>query len=323
MRAFLLLAAALGAAPAFAAQAPKEPARPRANLSSYIDAGDYPAAAVRAGEQGTVRFRLDIGADGRVSGCTITQSSGSSRLDSTTCRILRSRARFTPATDASGDRVPDTVTSWIRWSLPDDAAPPAGEGAAAPNNAARARANLASYVSNDDYPADAIRAGEQGTVRFTLTVGTDGRVSACTIFQSSGSSSLDSTTCRILTERARFTPATDASGKPVPDQVVSTIRWVLPDDRPAPSSPEVDAAMKVWAQCLEPLVIQQIAAGNRESQAIADKVFPGCLAEEQKVAAALAAVPTDPNSSVPRETTQDLRRSFVRLLDEIKSRARE
>ncbi|MBA3525824.1 MAG: TonB family protein [Sphingomonas sp.] len=48
-------------------------------------------------EQGRVEFRLDVGENGRVTGCTITRSSGSRWLDSTTCRILRSRARYTPA----------------------------------------------------------------------------------------------------------------------------------------------------------------------------------------------------------------------------------
>src|ERR687891_509395 len=40
---------------------------------------------------------------------------------------------------------------------------------------ARARANLATYISNDDYPASALSREEQGTTRFRLTIGTDGR----------------------------------------------------------------------------------------------------------------------------------------------------
>jgi protein TonB len=37
---------------------------------------------------------------------------------------------------------------------------------------ARARANLASYVSDEDYPTTAVRNEEQGTTRFRLAVGT-------------------------------------------------------------------------------------------------------------------------------------------------------
>ena len=95
---------------------------------------------------------------------------------------------------------------------------------------ARARANLASYVSNDDYPASAIRAEEQGTTRFRLSVGPDGRVTNCEITSSSGSSALDSTTCRLMQRRAKFSPARDSSGNPTTDTVPGTIRWVLPDE---------------------------------------------------------------------------------------------
>jgi len=97
-----------------------EPAKARANLASYISNDDYPASALRNEEQGTTAFRLDVGADGRVSGCTVTASSGSSSLDSATCRLLRSRARFSPATDSTGAKTSDSVTGRIRWQIPKD-----------------------------------------------------------------------------------------------------------------------------------------------------------------------------------------------------------
>jgi protein TonB len=93
---------------------------------------------------------------------------------------------------------------------------------------AHARANLASYVSDADYPSSAIRAEQQGTTGFRLTVGTDGRVTACSVTSSSGSSALDDATCRIMRSRARFTPARDDTGNPTTDSVSSRIRWVLP-----------------------------------------------------------------------------------------------
>jgi periplasmic protein TonB len=97
-----------------------EPAKARANLASYITNDDYPASALRNEEQGTTGFRLDVGPDGRVSGCTVTQSSGSSALDGATCRLLRSRARFTPATDSTGNKTSDSVSGRIRWQIPAD-----------------------------------------------------------------------------------------------------------------------------------------------------------------------------------------------------------
>lgn len=97
-----------------------EPARARANLASYISNDDYPSSALRNEEQGTTGFRLDVGPDGRVSGCSVTASSGSSALDSATCRLLRSRARFTPATDSTGSKTSDSVSGRIRWQIPAD-----------------------------------------------------------------------------------------------------------------------------------------------------------------------------------------------------------
>jgi len=94
------------------------PAKAKANLASLFSDEDYPASAVRAGESGATGFRLEVGANGRVTNCTITSSSGSSALDSTTCRLLRSRARFTPATDSTGAPTSDVSTGRIVWRLP-------------------------------------------------------------------------------------------------------------------------------------------------------------------------------------------------------------
>lgn len=95
-----------------------QPARARANLGSYVSDTDYPDSASRNGEQGTTRFRLSVGPDGRVTGCTVTGSSGSSALDATTCRLMKARAHFTPARDSNGNPATDSVASAIRWVLP-------------------------------------------------------------------------------------------------------------------------------------------------------------------------------------------------------------
>lgn len=98
----------------------------------------------------------------------------------------------------------------------------------------RAKVNLANLLSDEDYPASARAAREEGIVDFTLDVGPNGRVTGCTITRSSGSAVLDSTTCRLMRSRARFTPATDAAGAPVPDRIVGKIVWKLPPEPPAP-----------------------------------------------------------------------------------------
>ena len=98
------------------------------------------------------------------------------------------------------------------------------------SQAARATGSLPGLFSTDDYPQRALSAEEQGTTAVSLTIGPNGRVSACSVTSSSGSSSLDSTTCSILTRRARFTPAKDQNGQPISDTTSARIRWVLPSD---------------------------------------------------------------------------------------------
>lgn len=116
----LLLQGGFDTIPAEAAQI-VAPAHPRGDPQTLIGGKDYPASALRAGEQGTVRYVLRIGADGRVHGCRVTRSSGSASLDSATCRIMTARGRFTPARDSNGNPVPSEEVQAVAWSLPADA----------------------------------------------------------------------------------------------------------------------------------------------------------------------------------------------------------
>lgn len=93
------------------------PPEPKAPIAALVSYQDYPSSALRSGEQGIVKFRLTVGPNGRVTGCAITASSGSSALDSTSCRILKSRARFRPARDSAGMPVAADVDSQLVWSL--------------------------------------------------------------------------------------------------------------------------------------------------------------------------------------------------------------
>lgn len=96
-------------------------------LHTVIQAADYPDEAIRNAQEGTVEFRLDVGADGWVTGCSILASSGSAILDGATCRIMRERVTFHPATDADGKATPGSLETRIRWTLPDgryDKVPP-------------------------------------------------------------------------------------------------------------------------------------------------------------------------------------------------------
>ena len=84
------------------------------------------------------------------------------------------------------------------------------------------------WITDRDYPPDALHAGISGRVTYRFTVEVDGRVSDCTTVVSSGNLSLDSTACRVLLERGRFEPALGPDGRPVRATSVSSMDWVVP-----------------------------------------------------------------------------------------------
>lgn len=95
-------------------------ALPRNDASGWVTTQDYPTAELRAEHQGSVRFRLDVDARGRVSQCAVVTSSGYAGLDEATCKFVSRRARFDPATNADGQSVAGSYLGTIRWIIPRD-----------------------------------------------------------------------------------------------------------------------------------------------------------------------------------------------------------
>jgi len=93
-----------------------------------------------------------------------------------------------------------------------------------------APANDASrWITTDDYPGVPLRKHIEGVSGYRLVIGTNGRVNACDITRSSGNRQLDEATCKLITRRARFDPATDGSGAEVVGNFTGTVRWQIPD----------------------------------------------------------------------------------------------
>jgi protein TonB len=92
----------------------------KGNPGQYFGADAYPAAAIRAEAQGRVVAQLTVDTSGRVSGCSVTTSSGNSDLDDATCRIAKRSVRFSPAKDQTGAAIASSYTLPVRWVLPKD-----------------------------------------------------------------------------------------------------------------------------------------------------------------------------------------------------------
>ncbi|MEN7537506.1 energy transducer TonB [Aurantiacibacter flavus] len=63
----------------------------------------YPSRAIRREIEGNVGVAVTINADGRVSSCRVTSSSGESVLDEAACEGMERYARYDPALDAAGN----------------------------------------------------------------------------------------------------------------------------------------------------------------------------------------------------------------------------
>ena len=98
------------------------------------------------------------------------------------------------------------------------------------SQAASARGDPAQWITNDDYPPSAQRDGREGVSVIAWEVNTAGKVENCHVTQSSGSSDLDETACRVLTRRGKYTPAKDQDGNPIRQNQSRRVRWVLPRD---------------------------------------------------------------------------------------------
>ncbi len=94
-------------------------ATPRTDPKRWVTTDDYRGNWIRQEMTGKARFRLEIAADGRVTSCTITASSGHPQLDAATCALVGKRAKFQPARGNNGEPVAGTYSNAIDWQLPE------------------------------------------------------------------------------------------------------------------------------------------------------------------------------------------------------------
>jgi TonB family protein len=125
------------------------------------------------------------------------RAGGPRRLGVTSIRVALKAARS--CTD-------DAIRSW--------GADPAAVVPYTPDLAAR----YARIVTNDHYPPEAIRSGQQGRLVTLTSISAYERPQSCSVVKSSGSTLLDRHSCGLVTRRLRLPPAP-----------VGTVRWsVLP-----------------------------------------------------------------------------------------------
>jgi TonB family protein len=207
-------------------------AKPVNNPGSWVTTNDYPSKALREEREGTSGFKVTINANGVVSSCIITASSGSPELDEATCVNVTKRARFSPAVDGKGNAIASTYSNRVTWRIPEDLPAdydyPVAYGLdmqAFPRAPRSIR--YQSPPSDGDYPAAAKLAGEQGFTKLDLVIDEQGKIAGCGIGKSSGSVSLDEASCPFVQTRWSFQPALDFDGNPTKGRVSLGLGWYL------------------------------------------------------------------------------------------------
>jgi protein TonB len=84
-------------------------------IAGEIRPSDYPRDLRERGIGGRVGMVFTVGANGRVTSCRITRSSGIPELDALTCRLIQQRFRYRPTTDRYGRPIPDEVEGEHDW----------------------------------------------------------------------------------------------------------------------------------------------------------------------------------------------------------------
>ena len=86
------------------------------NPGSVVLGTDYPAR--NHDKQGTTRFELVVGPDGKPLSCATTVSSGYQVLDQSACNAFVKRAKFSPAKDETGNAVTGRYKGSVTWKAP-------------------------------------------------------------------------------------------------------------------------------------------------------------------------------------------------------------
>jgi hypothetical protein len=146
--------------------------------------------------------------------------------------------------------------------------------------------NPASWMTNADYPQEALRKGEQAYPGFMLVVGTDGKPKNCQITSPSPYADLDRTTCALMMTRGRFKPALDSAGRPIISTYKNYAIWEIPALRRGEHPPYGDIILSVASL---PKKLPKRPLVHVYSLVGADGTATGCYVKPDKSVAGLEA----------------------------------
>lgn len=84
------------------------------------------------------------------------------------------------------------------------------------------------WIKPSDYPTNLLRKGNQGLVKFRLSIDDTGKPTQCHIQQSTRPEGFDIAVCESLMTRARFEPARTKDGEAIASYWRNTVRFEIP-----------------------------------------------------------------------------------------------
>lgn len=90
---------------------------PPRHRSGRLKYSDNPTLSDTGGVGGTVSVSYAVEANGRVTDCIVTRSSGNRALDETTCQLIEKRFRFSPRRDERGKAQRSIVEEDHEWVI--------------------------------------------------------------------------------------------------------------------------------------------------------------------------------------------------------------
>ncbi len=104
--------------------------------------------------------------------------------------------------------------------------------------------NPGKWLTADGFPVRASEPGRTGTSHIDVFDGADGKPQACQTAISSGWEDFDGQACAAAIYRGKFTPATDAAGRPMNGVYRFKVSWLrIRSPRPDPNTPDVMLAV--------------------------------------------------------------------------------
>lgn len=88
------------------------------NVASWLRLDEYPERSLRAGENVTIRYRLNVDSSGNTTHCEILGGATSPEVASFACERLKQRAKFKPAVDSAGNPAASYYIGSTTWMIP-------------------------------------------------------------------------------------------------------------------------------------------------------------------------------------------------------------